>query len=190
MYRFLVGLFLILYFFATSVSFAQNISSSSANSTSSSDTQKQSIDYTLPYPGILPDNPLYPLKMIRDRIVLFLINDSSKRAEYYLLQADKRLQAGVFLYRKDPRKISLALDTLGKAEQYLSKAVKEVSRAKQEKKDVGWLLGKLQQASLKHEEVLLLFERSIPKEYKNRVQIIIKNTREHQSTVNKLISSS
>jgi len=87
--RFLFALFVSLYFLVTSVSFAQNNSSSSANSIVSLDTRKQSIDYTLPYPGLLPDNPLYPLKMIRDRIILFLINDSAKRTEYYLLQADK-----------------------------------------------------------------------------------------------------
>jgi hypothetical protein len=188
--RFLFALFVSLYFLATSVSFAQNNSSSSANSIVSLDTRKQSIDYTLPYPGLLPDNPLYPLKMIRDRIILFLINDSAKRTEYYLLQADKRLQAGVFLYRKDSGKLSLSLNTLGKAEQYFSKAVKEVEKVKQEKKDTGGLLDNLQRASLKHEEVLLLFEKSVPQEYKNRVRLLIENTRKHQHTVNKFISSS
>ena len=54
------------------------------------------INYPLAYPGILPDNPLYPLKMLRDRIVFFLINDPFKKAEFNLLQADKRLGAGLF----------------------------------------------------------------------------------------------
>src|SRR3989344_6985739 len=52
-------------------------------------------EYTLPYPGILPDNLLYPIKVFRDRIVSFLISDPLKKAEFNLLQADKRLQAGV-----------------------------------------------------------------------------------------------
>ncbi|GIW61180.1 MAG: hypothetical protein KatS3mg089_0032 [Patescibacteria group bacterium] len=190
MKRFLFALFVSLYFLITYVSFAQNNSSSSANPNVALDTQKPSVDYTLPYPGLLPDNPLYPLKMLRDRIVLFLINDSVKRTEFYLLQADKRLQAGVFLYRKDPSKISLSLDTLGKSEQYFTKAVKEVEKVKQEKKDIGALLNNLQRASLKHEEVLLLFEKSVPQEYRKRVRVIIDNMRNHQNTVNELISSS
>lgn len=190
MKRFLTVLFITVYFLVTSVSFAQTTSSLSANPISSENIQKQAIDYTLPYPGLLPDNPLYPLKMLRDRIILFLINDSAKRTEYYLLQADKRLQAGVFLYRKDPSKLELSLDTLGKAEQYFSKAVYEVEKVRKERKDAGGLLNNLQRASLKHEEVLLLFEKNVPQEYKNRVRILIENTRKYQQTVNKFISSS
>ena len=50
-------------------------------------------NYLLPYPGMLPDNPLYMLKAMRDRVINFLIADSQKKAEFYLLQSDKRLNA-------------------------------------------------------------------------------------------------
>src|SRR3989337_1880549 len=52
-----------------------------------------SIDYYLPYPGLLPDHPLYWLKMVRDRVRLWLAFNQVKKAELLLLYADKRLGA-------------------------------------------------------------------------------------------------
>ena len=66
-----------------------------------SPTPYQHVTYEMPYPGILPDNPFYPLKTLRDRVVGFLITDPGKNATFDLLQADKRFQAGVMLYEKD-----------------------------------------------------------------------------------------
>ena len=44
----------------------------------------ESVNYQLPYPGrILPDHPLYFLKMIRDRIWLFFTTNSLKKAEEF-----------------------------------------------------------------------------------------------------------
>lgn len=57
----------------------------------------QKVEYILPYPGILPTHPLYVLKTIRDRIIEFLITDPVRKAEFYILQADKKLNMGVFL---------------------------------------------------------------------------------------------
>ena len=61
------------------------------------ETAKTSIDYALPYPGILPGHPLYSVKMLRDRVMGWFITDPLKKAEFYLLLADKRINAGQFL---------------------------------------------------------------------------------------------
>src|SRR5438309_421306 len=50
-----------------------------------------SISYQLPYPGMLPDNPLYFLKVIRDGVWSFLLSNPLKKADFDLLQADKRV---------------------------------------------------------------------------------------------------
>lgn len=55
------------------------------------------VEYTLPYPGMLPNNPLYFLKKIRDSIIEFLISDPVHKAEFYILQADKKLNMGIAL---------------------------------------------------------------------------------------------
>ena len=46
------------------------------------------VDYFLAYPGMLPDQFIYPVKMLRDKIWLFLTTDPSKRADLLLLNAD------------------------------------------------------------------------------------------------------
>ncbi len=57
-------------------------------------------DYALPYPGILPNHPLYPLKQLRDNTLELLTRDNLKKAELHLLSADKKLQMGKVLGEK------------------------------------------------------------------------------------------
>lgn len=52
----------------------------------------ESIVYDLPFPGILPTHPLYFLKTFRDSLIEMMITSDVKKAEFYILQADKRLQ--------------------------------------------------------------------------------------------------
>lgn len=110
------------------------------------------IDYYLPYPGILPDHPLYSFKMIRDRIWLWLTTDPLKRAEVMVLFADKRLGAGKVLV--EGNKVALGLTTLEKAEKYLERSVGELEKAKKEGKNVQSLIDRFNQAVLKHREIL------------------------------------
>lgn len=109
-------------------------------------------DYQLPYPGILPDSPLYFLKTTRDKIVSFLISDSLKKAEFDVLQADKRLQAGVKLIEKG--KEDLAEETISKGENYFEEAVSKIEEAKREGKDVKPLLETMSASVKKHQEVV------------------------------------
>lgn len=76
--------------------------------------------YALPYPGILPDHPLYFLKMMRDQILLLLITNPVRRVEFHILLADKHLNMGVFLVEKD--KPTLAVNTITRGVEYLKKA--------------------------------------------------------------------
>ena len=105
-------------------------------------------DYYLPYPGILPDHPLYWAKMIRDLVQLILATTPLAKAEKELMYADKRLGAGWALI--DGGKHALGVSTLTKAEKYLSQAVADA-------KDSG-LTESLKKAVVKHEEVLTLLK--------------------------------
>ncbi len=113
----------------------------------------EAVEYQLAYPGILPDHFLYPLKMIRDQIWLFLTTDSLKKAELLLRFADKRLWASEMLL--DKAKEDLAVTTATKAEKYLERAVVQGKEAKKAGKETEVFFEKLSQASLKHEEMLL-----------------------------------
>lgn len=115
-------------------------------------TPKPEIDYYLPYPGILPDHPLYSLKAVRDRIWLWLTTDLVRKAQLMTLFADKRLGAGRVLI--EGNKISLGLSTLEKGEKYLERAVGQLEEAKKAGKDIKEVGGGLSLALQKHEEVL------------------------------------
>lgn len=115
----------------------------------------QKVDYYLPYPGILPDHPLYWLKMVRDRVQLWLTTDSLQRAEKLLLYADKRLGAGWALV--EGNKPDLGITTVTKAEKYLEQAVNLAQKLGEGEKEVKFK-AKLAKAVKKHEEVLSLIK--------------------------------
>ncbi|HNP89037.1 MAG: hypothetical protein BWY24_00212 [Microgenomates group bacterium ADurb.Bin219] len=115
-------------------------------------TPKAEILYYLPYPGILPDHPLYSFKMIRDRIWLWLTSGAEKKAEIVLLFADKRLGAGRFLI--EGNKIDLGITTIEKAEKYLEQAVLNLEEAKKQGEDVSVLAKKIKTAAEKHQELI------------------------------------
>lgn len=152
-----IGVFLILLIFPL-FSFARDEENNATSSvgvkveTSTSATSTKKVEYTLPYPGILPDHPLYFLKMFRDRVVGWFITDPLKKAEYNLLQADKRLGSGLSLIEKG--KMDLAEQTISKGENYLEEALNEAEKAQKAGKDINALMSKLSLATLKHQEVL------------------------------------
>ena len=122
----------------------------------------QTVDYTLPYPGILPDNPLYFLKAIRDNIYGWLISDPLKKTKFDLLMADKRLQMGVFLINEGHDKISLAYQTISKGENYMSQAIDMSSAAKAQNENIAGVTNTLRIATEKHLEVLKGLEKQVP----------------------------
>ena len=135
--------FLLLLFFSPFQSHAK---------TAPDSTDSAKIEYFLPYPGILPGSPIYPLKALRDRIIEFFISDPGKRAEFYLLQADKRLNAAISLLEKD--KGDLSESTVSKAEKYLDKALAQAEEVKSRGQNNDTILENIQRSSAKHKEVL------------------------------------
>lgn len=113
------------------------------------------------YPGILPDHLLYPLKMIRDRILLFFTTDPLKKGELLLQFADKRIRATNALIL-EKGKIDLGIATLTKAEKYLERAIDQERVANQAGRDTAAFLEKLSRATRAHEKVMLGFEEKIP----------------------------
>ncbi len=114
--------------------------------------QKQD-DYQLPYPGILPDHPLYFLKRFRDGILDALIVDPIRKAEFYVLQADKRLVMGMVLFDKNNN--VLGEQVISRAEKYMSQAVSSLQTAKTAGRDLpGYIMDKMEHAMGKHMEVI------------------------------------
>ena len=108
--------------------------------------------YYLPYPGVLPDHPLYFLKMVRDRVVEWLTFSPESRAELYVFYADKRFGAGMVL--SDGGKTDLGLGAYQKSVRYQAKAITELEKLKSSGKDVGALANKIEQESTKFMQVI------------------------------------
>jgi len=114
--------------------------------------EKTAVDYYLPYPGILPDHPLYWLKMIRDKIMLTITKDPTEKMHRMLLYADKRIGAAKALV--DGGKKELGVTTATKAEKYIEQVVSEYKNLPEDK-ITPELTTRLSKATAKHMEVLM-----------------------------------
>ena len=108
--------------------------------------------YALPYPGILPDHPLFFLKQVRDTIVERLISDPLRKAEFFAVQSDKAVNTAVFMMSK--KNTPLAISTLVQAGEYRLKALNQLQVATDAGKDTQPLVDKLRQAVVKHQETI------------------------------------
>lgn len=128
-------------------------------------------DYSLPWPGILPDNKLYKVKVLRNKIIYRMIIDPVKKVEFDLLMADKTIYASKLLV--DKGEISLAKETVLKGENYYSMLVQDYNQAllKHEGIPAG-LDRKVTLAARKHQEVFADLENRVSREDKETFRIV------------------
>ncbi len=170
-----------LFFINSNIIFAQEKMSSQAANMSPTPTPQ----YQLPYPGLLPDNPLYFIKTFRDRVIDFLVASPLKKAELNLLQADKRLAAGAALFEKDKKE--LAESTISKGENYFEEAVVKAKEAKIQGMDVKLLLQNMPLSAKKHQEVLKNLEKKSSGDLKNKFGLLIARMAKLEKQVNDII---
>lgn len=127
---------------------------------------KEEVNYYLPYPGMLPDHPLYWVKMVRDKLREYVLFRLERKVEYWAFLADKRIGAGKVLM--EGGKGEKGVVTYRKASGYLKKAVTGVEELVSEGVETGALTNKIEQATLKYIEVL---ERSAARNESLRGQI-------------------
>lgn len=139
---------LVIIIFALSIFLSNNVLAQTASLSGNI----KHVEYNLPYPGILPDSPLYFLKVVRDNLLGFFIAEPLKKADYNLLMADKRLTSASALV--DKKNYPLAITTLSKAGNYFDKAIQDAAKVKGEGKDASEILNKLWIASQKHQEII------------------------------------
>ncbi len=134
---------------------------------------QESVIYTLPYPGILPDNPLYILKVIRDRVVEWFTRDNIKKAEFDLLLSDKRAAMAVELAKQGKDK--LAIDTFAKGEKYFIKIPNLLKEAKKQGTSPSSdFVSKLKVSNAKHRELLNNLLKDFPQGRIDDVMQVIK----------------
>lgn len=149
------------------------------------------VNYYLPYPGLLPDSPFYFLRVIRDRVISMLITNPLKESEFNLLQADKRLNAGIFVFNDsngNENKINLSASTISKAENYFEKALGDARTAKEKGMNIADITKNLKLSSQKHQEVLESLLNKSPKNFKSKFETEIKRVVKFQKDANLLSS--
>lgn len=133
----------------------------------SEDIQEQAANYYLPYPGVLPDHPLYFVKMIRDRVREWLTVGEGNKVRLWQLYADKRMRAAKALVEGGQRE--LGVKTAQKAVMYQERAVEMTGGLKKKGSDVGRMANSLEKATAKHEEVLQYVEAKVGDELRGGV---------------------
>ena len=135
--------------------YAQAASSSASKTPAApSRSAKEVAAYQLPYPGMLPDNPLYFLKVVRDDLTAFFIGKPLAKASFDLLQSDKDVEASYLLVTREQGKETLALQTFSQSQDYFVDAIKQVKSAKKQGYSILEISKKLQASAQKHEQML------------------------------------
>ncbi len=138
-------------------------------------TPDNKVVYQLPYPGILPDNPLYFLKATRDKIQDFLTRDNLKKAQLDLLYSDKRLAMSEALEKKG--KTALALSTLSKGEKYFLKIPLLLRQAKEQgTSPSAELIERIKTSNKKHQQVIGKLLQDLPQGEQQPILEILKLT--------------
>ncbi|OGH15953.1 MAG: hypothetical protein A3C30_03895 [Candidatus Levybacteria bacterium RIFCSPHIGHO2_02_FULL_40_18] len=148
-------------------------------------SQPEIDEYPLPYPGILPDNPLHFLKALRDRIILMLMSDPVKEAEFNLLTSDKRIYAAQLL--ADKGKGQLSISTLSKSNNYFHNAVSSAGEAKKMGKDIDTVLHNMKKSIVKHQLVLPMMENVLSKDFASQLRAEGARMVEFERSVDSLI---
>lgn len=125
---------------------------SGPNNSASGVVFSSGVEYSLPYPGILPGNPFWFLKAGRDRFVLFLTPDPLNRANRLLLLADQRLSMSRSLAIHE--NFELAVATAERAETYLEDALVWGKEAQVRGYNMDGFFETLAKSSLAHKEIL------------------------------------
>jgi hypothetical protein len=145
--------------------------------------KEEKVIYEMPYPGILPDHPLYTLKAIRDRIWDFSTRDLIKKAKLYLLFSDKRIMMGQALVKIN--KSDLAISITSKGEKYFLKIPPLLIQSKKQGVSPSQeLVNKIKSSNLKHKEMIQNLFKEIPEGEQIRIQEIL----EINKTIKKQLS--
>lgn len=146
------------------------------------------INYELPYPGMLPDNPFYFLKAIRDGVVKMLINDDMTKARFSLENASKRMFAARLLVEKG--KDELAVTTISKGNNYFVDALDAVNKAiKDDRKnpDIQPFLQEFKSATIKHQEITHDLEKMVDNKFAKQLNVEEKRMKEMEIIVEELL---
>lgn len=129
------------------------------------------VEYSLAWPGILPDSKIYKLKVLRNKIIYRIILNPVKKVEFDLLMADKTIYASKLLV--DKGEIVLSKDTALKGENYYSMLVQDYNHALLKGRKIPSSLDrKITLAAIKHQEIFADLESKVSERNKETFKIV------------------
>jgi hypothetical protein len=151
-----VSIFCLLFCFLFFVSF---VSAQTPASHSSS-----VVTYELAYPGMLPGNPFYFVKVFRDTLVSFFTSNPLARAEFDLLRSDKYMNAALLLSLREKKDYKQILQTVQESESFFQESMTHALAAKKQGMNIIDFSKHLRLANSKHREIVVLFVNQFPQE--------------------------
>ena len=139
----------------------------------------------MPYPGILPDHPLYFLKAGRDKLAEYAIRDNLQKAKAHLLLSDKRAGMAMMLIKKG--KNDLAITTFSKGEKYALKISPLLKRSKQQGVTyTDEMVDTLKKSNLKHRELLESLLKQMPQGRSEELKLVLDLNTQVKNQLNSL----
>ena len=123
----------------------------------------QTTDYVLPYPSFMPGSKFYSVHQIWEKISRYWHFGNLAQFKYNLSQADKYLVEAKTLL--EYKQYLLGYQALKKSDIFFSMAPFYLQKAKQEGKNIDEKKRLLDQAALKHIEVLTSIQSVVPEHF-------------------------
>lgn len=141
--------------------------------------------YNLPYPGLLPDSPLFFIKEIRDKILEWSTRDNLKKAELYLLLSDKKVAMAQSLAQKGKDKQALTI--FYEAEQKFRKIPRLIETSKKQGvNSTADFIQRVKLSNAKHQEVAETFLKDMPQGQTGTITQILDLTKQTKKEIEKL----
>lgn len=148
-------------------------------------TDEQKVKYNLPYPGILPDNPLYFVKSTRDKILEFITRDNIKKARLYLLFSDKKMSMALALEKKGKEK--LAVQTVTQGEKEFAKLANILKSAKdQGSTPEGEFIMNIKLSNEKHSEIIQTLMKDVSTTESPNLNVVLKENEKIKKEMSKM----
>ena len=142
-------------------------------------------NYELPFPGLLPDHPLYLLKAGRDRALIFVTREYDSKARLQLELSDKRVRAGELLV--DEKKYELAIDTYSKGERYFEQTIETLKSAKiQGQTPTASMIDQMSRSNIKHNDILTRTSKELSGSLRERMGEVLTLNRQNADSLQSL----
>lgn len=120
-------------------------------------------DYVLPYPSLMPGSKLYLVQEAKDNLMRYWYFGSFGQFAYNLNRSDKFLVEAKTLF--EYKQYLLADKALKKSDYFFERTFIYLNKANKENKNISAKKNILNQASLKHIEVLRELENELPENF-------------------------